>query len=142
MTLNVSIAGLRFQRGTLPYASTPNTSRTLVNRSKHHLAPVAAPTPKLPVKDKNRKAVAVETDSDDDVENQERLSDDSCSSSNDDEDSDEPMEVAEANQRQNKNFKTTAALASKRGKENAPMVGKGGVSKANDPSRRFGQGKS
>ncbi|KAJ9124331.1 hypothetical protein QFC22_001131 [Naganishia vaughanmartiniae] len=141
----VARSGLRFQRANLlPHQSTPNTSRTLVNRSKHHLPPVATSTPKIDSNSKKRKVVVLEADSDDDDREEKESS--STSSSNEDDDNDNSSDgfngVVLANQRISKKIKTTTASTSNRGKENALIVGKGGVIKANEYNRKFGQGKN
>lgn len=137
-TRNDSPAGLKFQRADmLPPRSTPNTSRTLVNRSKHPLNPVAKSTHRNDSNSKKRKAIIAEADSDDSEEEQ-----DSGGSSNEEDCSDGRDELLLSNQRTSKKIKPSTVPPVRNGKENDATVGKRGVIKANEPSRKFGQGKS
>ncbi|KAJ9106328.1 hypothetical protein QFC21_001474 [Naganishia friedmannii] len=89
----------------------------------------ATSNPRHNSSNKKRKAIGKEANSEDDDE--EKLSS-SSSSTNDDDESDGSDDVVLASQRLSKKIKTTAALISGRGKENAPIIGEGGVTKTND----------
>ncbi|KAJ9094187.1 hypothetical protein QFC19_008038 [Naganishia cerealis] len=109
---------------------TPNTSRTLVNRSKHHLPPLGTTTTKSDSGIKKRKAVVMQGDSDDDEV-------DELSSSHDDYLSDGINNLALKIQRLSKKNKSVATnvVSGRRGKENAAVGEKLSATRAKIPSR-------